>query len=212
MKQNKNLIYGLIVIAGMLLAYVTTQNEVKPVQEDQHEHVTQKPQVTNRGKMPISLQPGFTQIGRIQVKVPKTWQKETPSSNMRVAQFRLPKVSGDAEDASIAVFSGIGGGVDGNIDRWLGQFKRADGKPMADFASISTETKGTIKITYVSAEGIFLASSMGGAGEEKRNFKLMAAIVETETEPYFFKGTGPVKTIDAFEKEFVRFIESIVAL
>ncbi|MBL7013108.1 MAG: hypothetical protein ISR83_01685 [Candidatus Marinimicrobia bacterium] len=209
MKKNKNLVYGLIVVAGILLAYITTQDE-QP-ERFRQKAIVEKPQVTNRGESPVSLQPGYTQIGTIQAEIPNNWVKETPSSNMRIAQFRLPKIKG-AEDGSIAVFAGIGGGIEGNINRWYGQFKRPDGKPVSEFASISKETVGHFNVTFVSAEGTYLASSMGGPSGEKPGYLLLAAIVETHSEPYFFKGTGPVLTMKDHEDHFKKFIRSILEL
>ena len=210
MNKNKNLVYGFIIIAGIFLAYITTQDKVPErfktgIIEENH-------QVANRGESRISLQPGYTQIGTIQANIPQSWSRETPSSNMRIAQFRLPKVNGDAEDGSIAVFAGIGGGIEGNINRWLGQFKRPDGKPMSQFATISRETVGHFNVTFVSAEGTLLASSMGGPGGEKTGYYLLAAIVETHSDPYFFKGTGPLLTMKGHEESFMAFIRSILEL
>ncbi len=210
MNKNKNLVYGFIIIAGIFLAYITTQDKVPErfktgIIEENH-------QVANRGESRISLQPGYTQIGTIQANIPQSWSRETPSSNMRIAQFRLPKVNGDSEDGSIAVFAGIGGGIEGNINRWLGQFKRPDGKPMSQFATISRETVGHFNVTFVSAEGTLLASSMGGPGGEKTGYYLLAAIVETHSDPYFFKGTGPLLTMKGHEESFMAFIRSILEL
>jgi len=210
MNKNKNLVYGLIIIAGILLAYITTQDKVP--ERFQAGKIEENHQVANRGESRISLQPGYTQIGTIQANIPQSWSRETPSSNMRIAQFRLPKVNGGSEDGSIAVFAGIGGGIEGNINRWLGQFKRPDGKPMSQFATISRETVGHFNVTFVSAEGTLLASSMGGPGGEKTGYYLLAAIVETHSDPYFFKGTGPLLTMKGHEESFMAFIRSILEL
>ena len=63
--------------------------------------------------------------------VPAGWVSKTPSSSMRVAEFTLPKVASDAEDATVTVyyFGGQGGSVQANIDRWIGQMAQPDGKP-----------------------------------------------------------------------------------
>ena len=210
MIKNKNLVYGLIVLAGILVAYIPTQDKVP--ERIQKEKITENHQVANRGESRVSIQPGYTQIGTIQANIPQNWLRETPSSNMRIAQFRLPKVNGGSEDGLIAVFAGIGGGIEGNIKRWLGQFKRPGGKPMSEFATITKETVGHFNVTFVSAEGTLLASSMGDAGGEKRGYYLIAAIVETHSDPYFFKGTGPLLTMKGYEESFKKFIRSILEL
>ncbi len=209
--MNKNIIYGIIIIAGLMLAYISTQDG-HPNRFLKQQRKVEKPQVTNRGEKPISLQPGYSQIGSIQAIIPDDWERETPSSNMRVAQFRLPKTNGGTEDGSIAVFAGIGGGIEGNINRWFGQFKRPDGKPVSDFATITEGVVGHLKVTYVSTEGTLLASSMGGPGEEKADYMLLAAIVDVHSELYFFKGTGPELTMKGQEASFKTFIHSILEM
>ena len=49
---------------------------------------------------------------------------ETPSSSMRVGQYKLPKSEGDKEDASLVLYyfgATQGGSPQANIDRWIGQ-------------------------------------------------------------------------------------------
>jgi hypothetical protein len=53
---------------------------------------------------------------------------------------------------------------------------------------------------------------MGDAGGEKRGYYLIAAIVETHSDPYFFKGTGPLLTMKGYEESFKKFIRSILEL
>jgi hypothetical protein len=83
---------------------------------------------------------------------------------------------------------------------------------MSEFATITKETVGHFNVTFVSAEGTLLASSMGDAGGEKRGYYLIAAIVETHSDPYFFKGTGPLLTMKGYEESFKKFIRSILEL
>ncbi|MBK5257127.1 MAG: hypothetical protein JJE39_13940 [Vicinamibacteria bacterium] len=53
---------------------------------------------------------------------PKEWISKAPSSSMRLADFVLPRVDGDTEDATLTVyFFGAqgGGGVQANLDRFF---------------------------------------------------------------------------------------------
>ena len=50
-------------------------------------------------------------------KLPAGWKEETPTNQMRLAQFKIPKVGDDAEDAELIIFKGLGGSATANIDR-----------------------------------------------------------------------------------------------
>ncbi len=69
--------------------------------------------------------------GGVTLVAPQGWVSEQPSSSMRKSQYRLPgpDTGGDAE---VAVFAGIGGSAQANIDRWIGQFSGPDGSPAKD--------------------------------------------------------------------------------
>src|ERR1700682_2160672 len=67
--------------------------------------------------------------GELRFKIPEGWVTEKPGSNMRVAQFKLPKIEGDADDAGLVLYffgSGQGGSVSDNVDRWVNQMQQAD--------------------------------------------------------------------------------------
>lgn len=68
---------------------------------------------------------------------------------------------------------------------------------------------GDLSVTIVYATGTYLKSlspmSMGGPTEELPDYALLAAIVDTDSGPWFFKATGPKKTIDYWRPEFEKF-------
>src|SRR6266496_3368784 len=58
--------------------------------------------------------------GELRFKVPESWTTEKPTSEMRVAQYKLPKADGDSEDGLLVVYyfgRGQGGSAQANIDR-----------------------------------------------------------------------------------------------
>lgn len=146
-------------------------------------------------------------------QAPKTWVKETAASAMRKAQFRLPGAK-DSGDGVLAVFffPGTGGSVEANLERWYKQFRTPDGKPVVA-PSEKKETKvGSLEVTEVSLTGTYLESRspmmMGGPVDEKPGYALWAAIVETPDGPWFFKATGPAKTIQTKRPEFAAFVKT----
>ncbi len=141
------------------------------------------------------------------------WIKEKPRSSMRKAQYKFPGVgqSGDAEMA-VFVFPGSGGGVQANIDRWIGQFKQPDGSSSADKAEIKNSTSNGLPVTLIYVTGTHLSGSMGGPmggnTQELPGFAMLAAIVETSSDPWFFKAIGPQATIDHWRPAFESFAKT----
>ncbi len=147
----------------------------------------------------------------LKFKAPQDWITETPSSSMRQAQYRLPRVSGDTEDAELAVFffGGSGGSVQANIDRWIGQFQKPDGSPATGTTS-RREVHG-IPLTIVDVSGVYLATGgpMMTETAKKPDFRMLAAVAESSNGPWFFKLTGPAKTVAKWEPSFQSFLDTI---
>ncbi len=149
----------------------------------------------------------------VKFTAPSGWIQETPSSSMRVAQYRLPRDERDSEDAEMAVFyfQGQGGSVQANIDRWIGQFIKADGSPASDVARVNRKDSGGVPLTIVDVSGTYTGSGgpMATTARPKPDFRMLAAVAETSSGPYFFKLTGPVKTVAKWESSFHAFLNSI---
>src|SRR5215831_8324307 len=89
--------------------------------------------------LPIIAQQGGPDVSIwLTVKGQKGWIAQVPSSPSRLAQFALPHVDGDSEDASVVVyfFGGGGGSIQANLDRWTNQMKQPDGSPSKDKAKV----------------------------------------------------------------------------
>ncbi|MCS6860998.1 MAG: hypothetical protein NZT92_11840 [Abditibacteriales bacterium] len=160
---------------------------------------------------PKESPPARQDLGTITVQPPGGWKSVPPSSAMRKAQYVLPKVAGDAEDAELVVFNfgaGQGGGVEENLKRWEGQFENAS-KP-----KIAKKKVAGMNVTTMDISGTYKQQAMGGpfvGGEvtKKPNFRMLAAIVEAPDSSYFFKLTGPAKTVAKWEKSFHEFVDSV---
>jgi hypothetical protein len=144
---------------------------------------------------------------------PQGWIVETPTSSMRKAQYRLPRAEGDSEDAEMAVFyfSGGGGGVQANIDRWTSQFEKSANNSTAGAARTTHKVVHGIPVTIVDISGAYTAPSMGSTmqSKKKEDFRMLAAVAEAGSGPWFFKLTGPSKTVAKWEKSFQSFLDTI---
>lgn len=166
-------------------------------------------------KMPEMSTPMAQQGGGSLVyDVPEAWTTEQPSSSMRKAQYRLP-AAGEGEESPEMVlfhFPGTGGSVDANIERWRMQFRTAAGEPVpAEQVERSTLAVNDLNVTTVEVEGRFMQGSMTGGPAEPTDerYRLLAAIIETPTGPWFFKATGPVETINAARDDFLTMLRSL---
>lgn len=151
--------------------------------------------------------------GELKFKTPDGWVTEKPSSNMRVAQYKLPKVEGDSDAAALVLYffgSGQGGSVADNIDRWVNQMQQADGKPSKEKAKIETLTVNGLKVTTVDLSGTYTAQMSPGSDTRHNdsNQRLLAAVVETPKGNYFAKLIGPEKTVGHWNQSFVDYIKS----
>jgi hypothetical protein len=136
---------------------------------------------------------------------PSRWESK-PAGGMRAATYMIPAASGDSEGAECAVFKNIGGGVQANIDRWIGQFEKTDAKPVQ-----KKETINGFAVTTVDASGPFKGGGpmMGQAAGTKPGYRLLGAIVETPQGEVFFKLTGLAKTVAAAQSEFQAMLKSL---
>lgn len=147
-----------------------------------------------------------TTSGTLGFDLPQDWQKEPPSSSMRMAQASIP---GDAGAGELAVYHfgpGQGGGVEANLDRWVNQVELAPGtQPERQSFEV-----GNLKVTWVAVEGTLKPSSTGmGPSAPKPDHALFGAVVEGPGGPWFFKATGPAATLKNQRDAFVGLLKSV---
>jgi hypothetical protein len=155
--------------------------------------------------------PQTVKAGDLSFKAPAEWKKETPKSAMRQAQMRIEPAKGDDEPAELVVFAfpNGAGSVESNTDRWEKQF--VDANKSTPKAKVEKKKGVNVDVTRVEIVGRFVAPVTPGAAErnDKANYRLLGAIVETKDTGYFFKLTGPDKTVAAVSKAFDSLIESM---
>src|SRR5271170_4195424 len=80
---------------------------------------------------------------------PASWKAGSPTSEMRMYQFVLPKADGDPLDAELIVFffgKGGGGGIDANVQRWKEKFLPPEGKKIDDVTKVDKFKVGTVGV------------------------------------------------------------------
>jgi hypothetical protein len=143
--------------------------------------------------------------GSVQWTAPARWEAK-PASGMRAATYIIPAAKGDSEGAECAVFVNLGGGVQANITRWIGQFEKTDGAP-----NQKSETINELPVTTVDVTGTFKGGGpmIGQPSMSKAGYRLLGAIVEGPEGDIFFKLTGPSKTVAAAQEEFQAMLKSL---
>ena len=134
------------------------------------------------------------------------WEKQPPSSSMRIAQASIPGPGGPGDFAAFFFGPGGGGPVDANIKRWVDSVETKD-EPKPEMFDV-----GGLKVTWVDAKGTLKASQMGpGPSAPMADGRLYGAVVEGPGGPWFFKATGPDKTLAPQRDAFVAMLKSLRA-
>ncbi len=164
----------------------------------------------------VSEAPKSTGVpARPQVELKITWDASAPwvkqtleRRDVRRAAYAFPKLDGDAEDAELGVYyfgRSVGGGVEANLKRWAAQFGQEpqDGK--------TTKRRfGALDVTLFEIAGTYQPGRPMAPKPPKPGFAMVAAIAHAESSGnYFFKLTGPKKTVDAARADFMKLLESL---
>jgi len=146
-------------------------------------------------------------------KAPAQWKATTPKNPMRKAQYALPAAAGDPAEGECVVFyfgSGQGGDAKANVDRWRAMFTTADGGPSP--YRVGEMKVGGRTITRMESSGTFQPTPMGFAGAPppaKPGWMMLGAVVPGPEANWFFRCTGPQKTIEAERAHFDALLASI---
>jgi hypothetical protein len=199
--NSRVLIVASVLIIGVL-AYFAWKRTSQDASTAQPPAPAQEAPAPSMGMMPPAGAPG------VEWNTPGRWSAEA-ASGVRLATYTIP-AQGGAQAAQCAVFyfgQGQGGGVEPNIERWIGEFQDP---PPADRSTI--EVNG-MQVHRVEVRGNYVAHAMGtGEGAAAMDdAMLLGAIVEGPNGAVFFKMTGPSATVSAAEAEFDAMLQSLRA-
>jgi hypothetical protein len=156
---------------------------------------------------------GDVEIAGMKSKTPAGWKEETPSSSMRLTQFKLPKAEGDPEDAELIIFyfKGGSGSTDDNLKRQVAKFKPAEGKDKVE-AKVDKIKVGAIEAPYQDITGTLLSKFPPNAPTakvtEKANYRQLYVPLITDQGDYYAALVGPAKTVEKHKKEFEDWLKS----
>ncbi|MEE2636365.1 MAG: hypothetical protein VYE68_03940 [Acidobacteriota bacterium] len=161
----------------------------------------------------VSVVTAATGQPALRYEAPSEWTEQSSPSPMRVTEFRIPRVPGDAEDGELIIFyfGGSGGGVEANLERWIGQMEQPDGRSSFEVASTVGFDANGLEVTLLDVPGTYVAAVTPGSTTQlnKPQFRLLAAVVETSIGPFFFKLTGPERTLARWDDQFSTFLRTV---
>jgi hypothetical protein len=148
------------------------------------------------------------EIAGMKSKTPAGWKEEETTSEMRLAQFKLPKAEGDDEDAQLIIFyfRGGSGTAEQNMQRQLAKFT---GKPEVKIDKIKV---GPHEAPYQDVKGTYLLKKRPfdpkDAGVEKKDYRQLYVPLVTDKGDYYPTLVGPAKTVEKHKKEFEEFLKN----
>lgn len=151
--------------------------------------------------------------GKITFTAPEGWEKKQPRIRIIDAEFAIPPAEGDEQAGRMTVM-GAGGSIEANIDRWIGQFQQPDGGDTKKATKVEKLKVNGQNIHYVDVSGTYRdmpgGPFAGGKAVLREDYRMLAAIIETEKAGnYFFKFYGPKATVAANEKAFRDLVDSL---
>jgi len=151
--------------------------------------------------------------GVLHFEAPFQWISLDIEMESEVAYFSLPRAVGDPEDGELFVyyFGSNDGIIEENLERWTNQMLQPDERLSSDVATTTSFEVANMAITVLDVPGIYAAEVQVGSAMRyyKRGYKLLVAVVETPTGPYFFKMTGPGRTVSEHESRFNALLASV---
>jgi hypothetical protein len=139
------------------------------------------------------------ELSDISFTCPDGWEREKPTSSMRVVQYKLKS---DPTAKVVGFFFGQQDLEKENIDRWKREF--------AELKDSKEEKLSGGKITMVTLEGVYNVKPFPMAQESTPtpDYMVLAAIVPSNEGPYYFKVFAPAKVLKAETNNFKKFLNS----
>jgi len=137
----------------------------------------------------------------LQYALPSGWQELRPTSDRLI---NLQPAGDPSASCYLTFLAGGGGGLESNVNRWLGQF---GGEPL-DAEAIAALPKHLLlgrEATLVEVEGTFLA--MGGPPQS--GFALLGLVLSDPSGGIFLKFTGPTALVAAERANFLALADSL---
>ena len=134
-------------------------------------------------------------LRELTLDAPESWKATTPRSSVRLGQFEIAAHGKDKEGAELVVFlfGGNTGGVEANVERWIGQFD-ADGLRGEQESGASREGD----FVFVDLVGTYqrpVGPPVLRRSQPTPGWRVINGIVKKGNDFYFLKLSGPKATV-----------------
>ena len=161
------------------------------------------PQAVPQGTTPAADLGPEVRLADLVLTAPEGWVRKQPRTSFTLAEFGLPAIEGDSQDARLTI-SVAGGGIAMNVNRWRGQF---GGSPDQQPKEIEI---GGRKVTLVDFSGTDQGQHGVGAPQaQQEGQRMLGAIIPLGQRLGFIKCTGPEKTVAAYAEQFDAYVRSM---
>ncbi|GIX00647.1 MAG: hypothetical protein KatS3mg111_3979 [Pirellulaceae bacterium] len=173
--------------------------------------------VTLAALQPVSAAEKQLELGEgtIVMPLPDSWKQVAPRSRIIEYEFMAPADAKQDDATARITIMRAGGSIRANIERWYSQFTQPDGSSTKERAKVEEFKVADMPVHWVEISGTFKESMGGGPFApgrtvERPGYKMIGVILETNNQgTYFFKVTGPEKTVDSLSEEFKRSLKAI---
>lgn len=126
-----------------------------------------------------------------EMAAPEGWRPLPPDQSFYLAKWALP-----GEGGGLCTVSASVGGVEINIQRWLGQFEGAGGASARETARIQDLSGAPYPTTTVVCQGTLADTRQVGGGPPRTDWMLAGAAIESPHGPVFVKAVGPRSVLE----------------
>ncbi len=197
------------------------ENESKKINRQQSRAEFKQPEKAPRGtaapptKDAAPAKGGALKLTGVSFTIPGGWleEKVEPSPMGPKAVFKIPKLDAKLDDGAVRIthFPNMKGKDkdEANIDRWVGQVTKPDGKPLTrSDAKITTTEIGKVRLTIVDLQGSVKMTMRDSA---KPDHRMIAAIVDHPEGPHFVVTAGPAASMEKWAPQIEAFLKSAKA-
>lgn len=150
-------------------------------------------------------------FGKLTATVPGDWKSEKPKFRLRSHQFRIPSQMEGLADIEITVNPEARPDSSRYFPQWKGQFTPPEGKTLDDVTRVSEFSVNGAKVSILDISGTWRYKDfpMAKKEEERRDFRVVWALVVVGDEASYVRMSGPESLVATHYQVFEKFLKGL---